>query len=70
MDHPLSGNYWPIAKDCLDVTRQSDPRFMRWLTVLTCLVLGACSSTVYDPPPVYAPELSKAIEGPKRPLMN
>jgi hypothetical protein len=38
---------------------------MRLLAVLTCLFLGACS-TVYDLPPVYAPELSKAIEGAKR----
>ena len=38
---------------------------MRLLTVLTCLVLGACSSEVYDLPPVYAPELSKTIEGAK-----
>src|SRR5258705_8326393 len=29
------------------------------------LGFGACSSTVYDPPPVYAPELSKAVEGAK-----
>jgi hypothetical protein len=38
---------------------------MRLLAVLACLVLGACSAA-YDLPPVYAPELSKAMEGAKR----
>jgi hypothetical protein len=39
---------------------------MRVLAIVSCLILGACSSTVYDLPPNYAPELSKAMEGAKK----
>ena len=38
---------------------------MRLLAVLACLVLGACFA-VYDLPPTYAPEPSKALEGAKK----
>jgi len=58
-DARIAGAVWATTK--LGTTSI----YMRWLIVSTCLVLGACSSTVYDPPPVYAPELSKAIEGAK-----
>jgi hypothetical protein len=39
---------------------------MRLLALLSCLLLGACSSSeVFDLPPNYAPNPAKAIEGAK-----